>query len=156
VFLHNYCFSVLFLTFQIRLPHHIHRPSLRLVEYPADILTKDADGEQLDATEKEHDGCKRSEALHWVANYQLLAYVEEQEAEGEEGYHRTHHRGKPQGSSSERGDALNGEVEETPKVPVALASGSVATVEHHFFLLESNPGYFYKLIKLCWQSFASQ
>ena len=124
---------------QIRLFHHIHRSFLRLVKYPADILSKYADGEQLDTTEEEHDGSKGSETLHLVTDNQLLAHIEQDETESEKSNYGTNDRGKTQRSCGERGDALNGKIEETPEIPATLTCSTVASVKHHLFLLKAYP-----------------
>lgn len=118
----------------------VWRAAFAFVIDAADVFAEDAHEGELDAADKEDEGDDEGRVARDVFAVEQGAQDNEDEVDGgDEGEEAAGEGCDAQGRRREAGNAVDGQVEEFPVVPLGLARGPGRPVEEDFFLLKANP-----------------
>lgn len=117
----------------------VRRTAFAFVIDAADVFAEDAHEGELDAADEEDKRDEGRIARYVFAEEQRAQDDEEEVDGGDKSQDAAGEGGNAQGRCREAGNAVDGQVEEFPVVPLGLAGGPGRPVEEDFFLLKANP-----------------
>ena len=121
------------------LRYEIDRAVLALVEDSSQILTDDAQRQQLRATKEQHDHHDGGIAPHRFPEEERTEEHIYHVKEGKQRAEQSQHGGYAEGRGGVGADALNGQFQQAPEVEGRLANHSVGLLEEHLLLPEAYP-----------------
>ena len=121
------------------LPDDVGWAAFAFVIDAADVFTQDAHEGELDAADEEDEG-DEGRITRDVFTAEQRAQDDEDEVDGgDEGQETAGEGGDAQGCRRKAGNAVDGQVEEFPIVPLGLAGSPGRTVEKDFLFFKANP-----------------
>ena len=117
----------------------VGRAAFAFVIDAADVFAEDAHEGELDAADEEDEGDEGRIAWDVFAEEQCAQDDEDEIDGGDDGQETAGKGGDAQRRRREAGNAVDGQVEELPVVPLGLARSPGRPVKEDFFLLEANP-----------------
>lgn len=135
--------------FSVVVPCEVDGAAFDLVEDTPEVLSYDADGDELDTSEEEYDNDEGWETCYGVAHHKGADEIVQTIKQGTEGGEQTHIGGETERGGCERCDAFYSEVEQGEETPFAFACYTRLLLEQNFLFAETYPAVHAFGVSLC-------